>query len=123
MTDVARGANGVGDVLQQHGLVSAARGRCGAPREVPPEQCRHATIPAIEPSRSARRGNAAPSAGTPPPTQAARCRAATPRSADDLDTRFGHEHVDQDTVVVRRIPHAELSEQLQRALPRRQIAP
>ena len=42
---------------------------------------------------------------------------------DDLDHLVRHEHVDQDTVVVRGVPHAELSEQLQRALPRRQIAP
>src|SRR6267378_340121 len=40
---------------------------------------------------------------------------------DDLDHPVRHERVDQDTVVVRRVPHAELSEQLQRALPRRQI--
>ena len=43
--------------------------------------------------------------------------------SDDLHVAVGHEHVHQHAVVVQRVPHAELPEQLQRALARRQIAP
>ena len=42
---------------------------------------------------------------------------------DDLDHVIGHEHVDQDAVVVRGVPHPELPEQLQRPLARREVAP
>src|SRR5437870_2309981 len=42
---------------------------------------------------------------------------------DDLDHPIRHQHVDQHAVVVLRVPDPEQSEQLQRALPWRQVVP
>src|ERR1700739_2895659 len=53
-------------------------------------------------------------------------RLDAPRDAaggDDLDAAIGEQNVDENAVVVCGIPDAELPEQLQRALPRRQAMP
>src|SRR5215469_16060312 len=42
---------------------------------------------------------------------------------DDLHRVIRHEHVDQHAVVVLGVPHAELTEELQGARPRRKVAP
>src|SRR2546430_15807711 len=59
----------------------------------------------------------------PPLPLTLRDAAGNAGEGDYLAPPVRHEHVDQDAVVVGRVPHAELSEQLQRALARRQIAP
>src|SRR5436190_2759019 len=111
------------DALQQHRLVRQLLAAAWGPWEMPPEErpdaqdtndraLAKATFAVVVLHLAAHR--------LPLSRRDARGDAAV---GDDLDHPIRHQHVDQHAVVVLRVPDPEPSEQLQRALPWRQVVP